>query len=110
MNPLYWPLRWFSRTGWASFPRGYTPSRSRLRPALEQAGLEVTASATLIRNPRMLSTVLSLGWVPAPTGESAVLAAFECLERLPTRGFTACFLATRAVRSETATGPLLKRQ
>ena len=105
LNPLYWPVRWLSRMRWAPFPLGYTPSRSRLRLVLEAAGFEVTASATLIHNPRMLSTVVFLvlrRLLPgrAERGIRWLLAGFASLERLPTRWLTACFLAARAVRSE----------
>ena len=103
-NPLYWPLRWLGRTRWVPFPFGYSPSQSRLHELLAAAGLEVVACETLIHNPRIVSTVLfiALRRLLRDRADRAIrgfLAAFEGLERLPTRGFTACFLATCAVRS-----------
>jgi SAM-dependent methyltransferase len=103
-NPLYWPLRWLGGTGWLPFPLGYSPPRSSLRELLGAAGLEVIACETLIHNPRIVSTVLFLALRRllrdrADLAIRGLLAAFEVLERLPTRGLTACFLATCAVRS-----------
>jgi SAM-dependent methyltransferase len=103
-NPLYWPLRWLGRTRWVPFPFGYSPSGPRLREMLADAGLEVIACETLIHNPRIVSTVLFLALrrllhSRADRAIRGLLAAFEVLERLPTRGLTACFLATCAVRS-----------
>jgi len=103
-NPLYWPLRWLGRTRWVPFPFGYSPSGPRLRSMLADAGLEVIACETLIHNPRIVSTVLFLALrrllhSRADRAIRGLLAAFEVLERLPTRGLTACFLATCAVRS-----------
>jgi hypothetical protein len=71
---------------------------------LGAAGLEVIACETLIHNPRIVSTVLFLALRRllrdrADLAIRGLLAAFEVLERLPTRGLTACFLATCAVRS-----------
>jgi SAM-dependent methyltransferase len=106
LNPLYWPLRWLSQTRWVPFPIGYTPSPARLDRLLEDAGFEVTAHATLIHNPRLASTVWFLALrrllrSRADRPIRGVLAAFEVLERLPTRRLTACFLGARAVRLET---------
>lgn len=96
--------RWLGRTRWVPFPFGYSPSGPRLREMLADAGLEVIACETLIHNPRIVSTVLFLALrrllhSRADRAIRGLLAAFEVLERLPTRGLTACFLATCAVRS-----------
>lgn len=101
-NPLYPLLRWVSRRGRAPFQMGYTTSETGLVRSLEQAGLEVTDTGTLIHNPRLLSTLLFLGLrrllgkhADAPI--RALLKLFASLERLPlTRRFTACFVAARA--------------
>jgi SAM-dependent methyltransferase len=100
-NPLYALLRWVSRRGWLPFRLGYTSSLSGLVRCLEDAGLQVSATDALIHNPRMVSTVLFhalrllLGRrADVPIG--ALLAAFAALGRLPTRWFTACFVAACA--------------
>ena len=108
LNPLYWPLRWLSRTRYAPFPMGYTPSPSRLTRMLESAGFAVAARATLIHNPRLLSTAvcLILRRVLPGGADRAIgwlLSAFAVLERLPTRDITACFVAVRAVRCAAST-------
>jgi SAM-dependent methyltransferase len=102
-NPLFWPLRWLSRLRQSPFALGYTPSATVLRQTLQRAGLLVTDTRTLIHNPRGVSTVLFLA-LRRIAGTRAdpliqwLLGAFAKLERLPTRGFTACFLAACAVR------------
>jgi SAM-dependent methyltransferase len=103
LNPLYWPLRWASRLGGAPFPLGYTPLPSTLRRHLRQAGLEVEATGTLLHNPRLVSTLLFLAlrllWGPrADPAVSRLLRFFACLERLPTRRFSACFHAACACK------------
>lgn len=102
-NPLYYPLRWLSTARRSPFALGYTPSLSRLRRTLEQAGLRVTATSSLIHNPRVLSTVLFL-LARRTCGARAdgiirwLLDGFAKLGSLPTRYFTACFVAASAVR------------
>jgi len=76
----------------------------------EQAGLRVTATSSLIHNPRLLSTALFLllrrTWGARADGViQRFLNAFAKLERMPTRDFTACFVAACAVRPPAATGP-----
>lgn len=100
-NPLYAPLRWASRRGWAPFVLGYTVSLSGLVRSLEDVGLEVIATDTLIHNPRLISTLLFLALrrllgrhADAPI--RALLKAFAALGHLPTRRFTACFVAACA--------------
>ena len=102
-NPFYIPLRWISLWRRSPFPLGYTPSARALRVLLASNGLEVIDTGTLIHNPRGLSTVLFLV-IRRVTGHYApgliarFLNLFEKLDRLPTRGITACFLAACAVR------------
>jgi SAM-dependent methyltransferase len=106
-NPFYYPLRWLSKARRSPFELGYTPSLSRLRKTLEQAGLRVTATSSLIHNPRVLSTVLFL-LARRTCGARAdgiirwFLDGFAKLGSLPTRYFTACFVAACAVRSPDA--------
>jgi SAM-dependent methyltransferase len=102
-NPLYGLLRWASRRDWLPFRLGYTAPLSRLVRCLEDAGLQVTAEDTLIHNPRMISTLLFRG-LRLVLGRHAdapirlLLACFATLGRLPTRRFTACFVAARACK------------
>ena len=100
-NPLYAPVRMASRCGWAPYPLGYTASQSGLVRHLEEAGLEVVATELLIHNPRLISTLLFLGLrrllgQRADPVIQALLRFFALLGRLPTRGFTACFVAACA--------------
>jgi SAM-dependent methyltransferase len=97
-NPLYHLLRWASRLGWTPYPLGYTTSLGALAPSLEAAGLEVQEVASMIHNPRGVSTLLFLGlrWLLGPLADRPIRVAlrlFSGLERLPTRRFTACFVA-----------------
>jgi SAM-dependent methyltransferase len=104
-NPLYALLRWTSRRGWLPFRLGYTAGLSSLVRTLEDAGLEVTDTRALIHNPRMISTLMFRvlrrllgGRADAPIG--GLLAGFAWLDRLPTRWFTACFVAVCARKRE----------
>lgn len=104
-NPLYALLRWASRRGWTPFRLGYTPSLPRLVRCLEDAGLQVTATDVLIHNPRIVSTLLFRAlWLllgrRADAPIRALLAAFAAFGRLPTRRFTACFVAARACKPQ----------
>jgi len=100
-NPLYWPLRWASRFRGSPFPLGRTLSRRGLNRELADAGLHVEANAFLIHNPRALSTLLFLA-LRRLLGKHAdepigwLLRLFARLDRLPSRRFTACFVAARA--------------
>jgi SAM-dependent methyltransferase len=102
-NPLYHPLRWITRRGWAPFELGETLSRSELAAELEAAGLEIRSRDYLIHNPRLLSTALFLA-VRRLLGRHAdgpirfLLACFNALGRLPTRALTACFSAVAAAK------------
>jgi SAM-dependent methyltransferase len=102
-NPFYAVLRWASRRGWLPFRLGYTSTLSGLVRCLEDAGLQVSSTDALIHNPRMVSTLLFralrllLGH-RADIPIRALLAAFAALGRLPTRQFTACFVAACACK------------
>jgi SAM-dependent methyltransferase len=101
LNPFYLVLRWASRLRGAPFHLGYTTSQAGLVKALEDAGLEVVDRGTLIHNPRGLSTVLVLALrrMLGPRADGPIrtlLRLFARLERLPTRGFTACFVGACA--------------
>jgi SAM-dependent methyltransferase len=98
LNPLYRLLRWATRSGWGPYPLGYTTSRAGLVRALEAAGLDVLATDRLIHNPRLASTLLFLGLrrllgARADAAIRGLLHLFAGLERLPSREFTACFVA-----------------
>jgi len=100
-NPLYHLLRLTSRVGWTPYPLGHTTTQAGLLRSLRAAGLEVTDTGTLIHNPRVFSTLLFLFLrrllnerAGAPIG--VLLRLWEKLERLPTRRFTACFIAACA--------------
>jgi SAM-dependent methyltransferase len=97
-NPLYGLLRWTSRRGWAPFSLGHTASLAELVSLTRQAGLEVIATRTLIHNPRLLSTGLfvALRWGLGGLADRPIqglLGLFARLGHLPTRDYTACFVA-----------------
>jgi hypothetical protein len=80
---------------------GYTVPLSGLGRRLKEAGLEVIATGALIHNPRVISTALFLALrrilgrrADAPV--RGLLSAFAAVGRLPTRRFTACFVAVCA--------------
>jgi SAM-dependent methyltransferase len=104
-NPLYWLLRLVARSGRSPFPLGVTTSLSGLVRRLEATGLEITDTDYLIHNPRVLSTALFLALrkILGSRADRLVgwfLRAFGVLDRLPTRGLTACFVAVCARRPE----------
>jgi len=99
LNPLYWPLRWLSFAG--PFRLGYTPFPGALRKQLDLAGLEVIGSASLIHNPRVVSTLLFLAIrrILGTRGDTVIrglLRCFALLDALPTRRFTCCFYGVGA--------------
>ena len=99
LNPLYWPLRWFSGAG--PFRLGYTPFPGELRKQLDLASLDVIESANLLHNPRFISTLLFLviRLLSGRRGDGLIrscLRFFARFERLPTRRFTSCFCAVAA--------------
>jgi SAM-dependent methyltransferase len=97
-NPLYRVLRWVTRRGWAPMTLGHTVPRNELADAMRRAGVEIVASGVLIHNPRLVSTALFI-LLRRTLGRHAdgpirvLLSAFAALGRLPTREFTACFVA-----------------
>lgn len=100
-NPFYWLLRLAARMGQSPFPMGVTTSLPGLVGKLQAAGFEIIDTDCLIHNPRGLSTLLFLALrkvlgrrANRPIG--GLLRAFGVLDRLPTRGFTACFIAVCA--------------
>jgi len=106
-NPLHWLLRLVARSRRSPFPVGVTTSLAGLVRLLEETGLEVTGTDLLIHNPRILSTALFLALrkLLGPGADRPIallLRAFALLDRLPTRDFTACFVAARAVKPDPA--------
>jgi SAM-dependent methyltransferase len=104
-NPLYALLRWVSRLRWAPFYLGNTLSMPALQRELGRLGLQVRDSATLIHNPRIVSTFvfLSLRKLLGHRADPAIrglLALFGVAGRLPTSRFTACFNAVCALKAE----------
>jgi SAM-dependent methyltransferase len=102
-NPLYWILRYASRLKWTPFELGYSTSQPGLTKALAGAGLNVVGSRTLIHNPRVISTVIFLALRRALGTRAdwpirALVEIFSRLEGLPTRRFTACFVAACAIK------------
>lgn len=102
-NPTYWLLRSLGKTRLAPFPLGYTASPSSLREVLDRAGFDVVTTGVMIHNPRVLSTVLYMllrrilgRRADQPIG--GLLAAFQWLDRLPSRHLTACFTTATAIR------------
>lgn len=117
-NPLYWILRTASRLKLAPFELGYSTSQPGLTAALADAGLEVVGSRTLIHNPRLISTLafLALRRIMGARADGPIrglLGVFSRMEDLPTRRFTACFVAAcatkPAVRQPEATPPAYLR-
>jgi SAM-dependent methyltransferase len=109
-NPLLAPLRWYTRWRKRPYLLGYSPFFSTLCRDLRASGLSVEDHDWLIHNPRGLSTALFLGLVRllgrrAEGLISLLLAAFNLLDRLPTRRFTACFQAVNAKKPPRAGGP-----
>lgn len=102
-NPLYAFLRWLGGRGWLPFPLGYTMPLPALVAELQDAGIEVSATDYVIHNPRVLSTAMFLvarrvlgRFADRPIG--LMLRVFGWLDRLPTRGYTACFEAARGTK------------
>ena len=100
LNPLYHPLRWLAPAV-APFPLGRTAGRRALRRTLEALGFEVLGHEYVIHNPRGILTLINLALRRvAGRGADQPIAAlvrmFGVLDRLPTRRFTACFVALGA--------------
>jgi len=97
-NPLYLLFR-PSLGWWRLAPRlGRTASQRKLVSMMETVGLQVLTTDWLIHNPRFVSTLLFLG-VRRLCGRRAdrvicgLLRAFQGLDRLPTRAYSAVFVA-----------------
>jgi len=102
-NPLYGPLRWASRRGWTPFTLGYTVSMRGLTGMLAGLNLEVTGTRFLLHNPRLVTTLMCLALRRllgrrADRPVRALLYLFSMLGRLPSRRWTACFIAACARR------------
>jgi len=102
-NPLYHVLRWASRRGWTPFRLGQTASLSTLAGMLQERGFRIENTEYLIHNPRLISTLLFLGLRRifgrhAGPPVRALLQLFGVCGHLPTRAFTACFVAVCAVK------------
>jgi SAM-dependent methyltransferase len=97
-NPFYRVLRWVTRRGWSPVTLGHTMTRQDLADAMHRAGVEIEGSEVLIHNPRLVSTVLFIALRRALRSHADgpirfLLGAFDRLGRLPTREYTACFVA-----------------
>ena len=108
-NPLYHPLRWASRRGWTPFSLEHTVSMSELNRLLANVGLEVVGNDWLVHNPRVVSTLVWMGLRKLfRTHADGVIGSFlrllERLGRLPTRRWTACFIAVCARRCPSQPG------
>lgn len=100
-NLLFPLLRWISRRPGAPFPLGSTLSLEELKRELAAAGLAVEANDWLIHNPRLVSTVMFLGLRRLLGGKAdwpieRLLWLFAQLGKLPTRRYSACFVAAVA--------------
>lgn len=114
-NPLYWLLRWTSRRGWTPFRLGQTVSLKELAALLGRTGLEVASTDVLIHNPRLVSTGVFLllrrllgRFADGPI--RGLLTVFSWLDRLPTRRWTACFVAACGRKPLRAAGGPEQRQ
>lgn len=95
-NPFYLLFRAGARRYGLSFRLGHTANRRELARLLENAGLEPLTSDLLLHNPRFLSTLLFLTLRRVRLGDRvirALLGAFAFLGKLPTRDYTAVFVA-----------------
>jgi SAM-dependent methyltransferase len=100
-NPLFFLLR--VAVPWMRLPfkLGKTLRLRELVRMLDQAGLELQSTGSLIHNPRFLSTLLflTLRRLLGSRADRAIqwqLEAFSKLENLPTRAFTGVFIAACA--------------
>ncbi len=100
-NPLYLLFRAGARWCGMPFRLGRTASRRQLARLLDAAGLQLLTTDWLIHNPRFVSTLLFLALrrLCGPYGERTIgvlLRAFAASGRLPTRAYTAAFVAACA--------------
>jgi SAM-dependent methyltransferase len=103
-NIFYPLLRLLSRVGLGPYHIGSTLSIKALISNLESAGLEVTDTAAIIHNPRVLVTFAAQTMhrlCPRRAGRwiRSMLRVFEHLEGRRTQYLTACFIAARAIRT-----------
>ncbi len=95
-NPLYLLFRAGARRYGLTFRLGHTAGRRELARLFADAGLEIVSSDLLLHNPRFLSTLLFLALRRLRLGDRAIgalLSAFSFLGKLPTREYTAVFVA-----------------
>lgn len=95
-NPLYLLFRAGARRYGLTFRLGHTADQRKLARLFESAGLEMLSTDLLLHNPRFLSTLLFLALRRLRLGDrviGALLSAFSFLGKLPTRGYTAVFVA-----------------
>jgi SAM-dependent methyltransferase len=100
LNPLYHPLRWLAPRV-APYSLGRTLGRRRLSLTLERLGFDVLGHDYAIHNPRGVLTLLNLLLRSLLGGSAerpirALVRLFATLDRLPTRAFSACFVAVAA--------------
>jgi len=100
-NPLYWTLRVASRLGLSPYPLGFSVSLKNLTKILREKGLEVLETDLLIHNPRGISTALFMAVRRIMRNHADgilrwFLNRFDLLGRLPSRTWTACFIAVYA--------------
>ena len=95
-NPFYLLFRAGARRYGLTFRLGHTAGQRELARLLEDAGLELLTSDLLLHNPRFVSTLLFLALRRLRMGGrviGALLGAFAFLGKLPTRDYTAVFVA-----------------
>ena len=102
-NPAYPALRLLCSMPGAPFELGETLSKHQMDAALREVGFEPKSWRPVLHNPRGLSTAwfMALRKLMGRRADGAVrasLAAFEQLDRLPTRWISACFVGVCAVR------------
>jgi len=95
-NPLYRLFRAGVQWCGISFRLGHTASSSELVRLLKHAGLEPISTDLLLHNPRFLSTLLFMALRRLRAGDrviGALLKLFSLAGTLPTRCYTAVFVA-----------------
>lgn len=99
------PSGWLRKTGLVPYHCGKTLPPRALRGIIEEAGFAVTDFSSTVHCPRVMAVAAASGVerrLGGAEGRAArallqILAAFECLEHLPTRWLTGHFSAVRAV-------------
>ncbi len=98
-NPLYVLFRAGARRCGIPFRMGRTANSFELARILRESGLELLSTDLLLHNPRFLSTLLFLAVRRLGLGDRpirALLGWFALLGRLPSRAYTAVFIAACA--------------